>query len=152
MGYSLAYNECRQRVIVHWHSLQTNFSEFRYYRLKWIAPTLGIRESYRVVCNYTLTENDLRSSFKRQPHPDMICLSDHAMDTHGRSTDRSTCQELETPYGVPFRCLIPKVFSNLMVACRGAGFSSIAASSCRLSRTMMQIGKLQKQQRCFQKS
>ncbi len=30
---------------------------------------------------------------------------------------------------------------NLLVACRGAGFSSIAASSCRLSRTMMQLGQ-----------
>jgi hypothetical protein len=31
--------------------------------------------------------------------------------------------------------------SNVLIACRGAGFSSIAASSCRLSRTMMQLGQ-----------
>jgi len=31
--------------------------------------------------------------------------------------------------------------TNLLIACRGAGFSSIAASSCRLSRTMMQLGQ-----------
>ncbi|MBN2296628.1 MAG: FAD-dependent oxidoreductase, partial [Pirellulales bacterium] len=31
-------------------------------------------------------------------------------------------------------------WTNLMVACRGAGFSKIAASSCRLSRTMIQLG------------
>ena len=31
-------------------------------------------------------------------------------------------------------------FDNLLVAGRGAGFSHIAASSCRLSRTMMSLG------------
>jgi hypothetical protein len=30
---------------------------------------------------------------------------------------------------------------NLLIAGRVAGFSSIAASSCRLSRTMMQLGQ-----------
>jgi hypothetical protein len=30
---------------------------------------------------------------------------------------------------------------NLLVACRGASFSSIGASSCRLSRTMMVLGQ-----------
>ena len=29
---------------------------------------------------------------------------------------------------------------NLLVACRGAGFSKIAASSVRLQRTMIQLG------------
>jgi hypothetical protein len=48
---------------------------------------------------------------------------------------------LKQPYGVPFRCLLPVEFDNLAVACRGASFSSVAASSCRLSRTMMQLGQ-----------
>lgn len=42
---------------------------------------------------------------------------------------------------MPYRCLIPKGFTNLLVACRGASFSSIGASSCRLSRTMMTLGE-----------
>ena len=45
------------------------------------------------------------------------------------------------PYGIPFRCLIPKGYRNLLVACRASSFSSLAASSCRLSRTMMQMGQ-----------
>jgi hypothetical protein len=36
---------------------------------------------------------------------------------------------------------LPCAFSNLAVACRGASFSHLAASSCRLSRTMMQLGQ-----------
>ena len=31
-------------------------------------------------------------------------------------------------------------WQNLLVACRGSGFSKIAASSCRLQRTMIQLG------------
>jgi hypothetical protein len=48
---------------------------------------------------------------------------------------------LDEPYGIPYRCLLPRSLDNLLVACRGAGFSSLAASSCRLSRTMMQLGQ-----------
>jgi hypothetical protein len=63
------------------------------------------------------------------------------MDTHGAETGRAGCGELDEPYGIPYRALIPKGFRNLLVACRGASFSSLAASSCRLSRTMMQLGQ-----------
>jgi hypothetical protein len=42
---------------------------------------------------------------------------------------------------VPYRCLIPKGRSNLLIACRAASFSSLAASSCRLSRTMLELGE-----------
>jgi hypothetical protein len=44
-------------------------------------------------------------------------------------------------YGIPFRCLVPRGWENLLVAGRCAGFSHIAASSCRLSRTMMALGE-----------
>ena len=47
---------------------------------------------------------------------------------------------LDEPYGVPYECLLPRELDNLLAACRGAGLSHIAASSCRLSRTMMGFG------------
>jgi hypothetical protein len=50
-------------------------------------------------------------------------------------------KEVDFPYGIPFRCLLPVEIDNLAVACRGASFSSIGGSSCRLSRTMMQLGQ-----------
>ena len=49
--------------------------------------------------------------------------------------------ELNAPYGIPYRCLLPCGTSNVLIAGRCASFSSIAASSCRLSRTMMQLGE-----------
>lgn len=139
LGYPAAYAECRRRVLAHWHNLQTHpdFPEFQRYTISWIAPALGVRETVRVVGKYILTEHDILKGISRQTDLDIITLADHAMDRHGEG---GGCVELREPYGVPYRCLLPKGINNLLVACRGASFSSIAASSCRLSRTMMALG------------
>lgn len=138
-GYPNAMEECQRRVRAHWHHLQSDFAEFQKFRLSWVAPALGIRESRRIVGEYVLTEHDLVAGLSGQKHPDIICLVDHPMDTHGGHG--RGIGELREPYGVPYRCLIPKGRRNLLIACRAASFSSLAASSCRLSRTMMQLGQ-----------
>jgi hypothetical protein len=91
------------------------------------------------VCDYVLNENDLLAGLSGQKQADIICIADHSFDSHGGHSNHTG--ELKEPYGVPYRSLIPKGFKNLLVACRASGFSSIAASSCRLSRTMMQLGQ-----------
>jgi len=136
--YDQAYRECERRVRAFWHHVQQRWPEFRGYRVSWIAPALGVRETTRVVTEYVLTEHDIRAGLKGQSHPDIIALADHALDRHGAG---GGAFEVVEPYGVPYRCLIPQGMSNVLVACRGAGFSSLAASSCRLSRTMMQLGQ-----------
>ena len=138
LGYEAAYAECVRRVKAHWHFVQTHWPEFREYRMTWIAPMLGIRESRRVVCEKMLTENDILFGLSQQADPDIVTIADHAMDRHGEG---GGCPELNEPYGVPYRCLVPKGWRNLLIAGRAAGFSSIAASSCRLIRTMMQLGQ-----------
>jgi hypothetical protein len=125
----------RRRVAAHWDWLRT-YPHFRGYELVGIAPRLGVREGHRVVTEYVLTERDLRAGASCQTHADIVAWADHAMDIHGGDGLR----ELEAAYGIPYRCLIPRGWSNLMVACRGAGFSHLAASSARLSRTMMALG------------
>jgi hypothetical protein len=138
LGYEKAYAECQRRIRCHWHFMQTTFPEFQNYQITWVAPFLGIRETYRTLCEYMLTENDILQGLKRQKDTDIITIADHALDRHG---EEGGCPDVAEPYGIPFRCLIPKGFENLLIACRGAGFSSIAASSARLSRTMMQLGQ-----------
>lgn len=138
-GYGPAMEECRRRVAAHWHHIQTACAEFRGFRMAGVSPAPGIRESRRVVGEYVLTQHDLLAGLAAQKHDDIICIADHAMDTHG--THARGTGELAGPYGVPYRCLIPKGRRNLLVACRASSFSSLAASSCRLSRTMMQLGQ-----------
>jgi len=130
--------ECTRRVKAHWRHCQSIFEEFQRYRMKMIFPLPGIRESYRLAGRYVLTEHDVRAGRNKQTHRDIIALADHALDTHGHG---GGCSELDAPYGIPLRCLQPKEMDNLLVACRGASFSALAASSCRLSRTMIALGE-----------
>lgn len=138
LGEDAARTECTRRVSAYWHYLQKTFEEFRYYKLHSIFPMMGIRETRRIVCDYMLNQNDLIAGIKNQTHTDMIAISDHPMDTHGGSGPNG---ELKSEYGIPYRCLLPKDTVNVLIASRAAGFSAIAASSCRLSRTMMQLGE-----------
>ena len=67
-----------------------------------------------------------------------VAIADHMMDVHG---DNGLAKELDIPYEIPLECTMTKEFENLFVACRGASFSHIAASSARLSRTMLSLGE-----------
>ena len=136
LGYDGAYRRAKTIVNDHWARLQ-KYPHFKDYEFMCYAPMLGIRESYRVVGEYVLNQNDLLAGYKMQTQKDIIALADHPLDIHGKNTSLSILSEA---YGIPYRCLIPKGWSNLLVACRGASFSHLAASSCRLSRTMMAIG------------
>ena len=139
LGKEAARRECRRRMFAFWRHWQIEFPEWQRFAITWVAPELGIRETRRTLCEYMLRQQDLQLGLPGQTHPDIIAINDHPMDTHGaHGTGLGGCGGA---YGVPYRCLIPQGMRNLLVACRAAGFSSLAASSCRLSRTMMQLGQ-----------
>lgn len=111
---------------------------FDRYRLAQVFPMTGVREGPRLIGRHVLTETDVRRGCSGQAHPERwITLADHALDIHG---DGHFCGELREPFGVPYECLLPCELRNLAVACRGSSFSHLAAASCRLTRTMMQLG------------
>ncbi len=139
MNQAEAYEECTKRVQAQWDFMQYWWPEFRQFKFVKTFSMIGIRESKRIECEYMLNEYDVAGGLSKQKHPDIISITDHPFDTHGSSGKWHG--ELAEPYGIPYRSLIPKGFTNLLTACRCAGFSSIAASSCRLSRTMMQLGQ-----------
>ncbi len=138
LGPEKAYAECRHRVLAHWHWYQKNYDEFRRFRLKSIFPVMGVRETRRVRGEYVLNQRDLIATLANQKHDDIIAIADHPMDNHGGGGPSG---ELKGPYGIPYRCLLPLKTTNVLIAGRAASFSAIAASSCRLSRTMMQLGQ-----------
>jgi NAD(P)-dependent dehydrogenase (short-subunit alcohol dehydrogenase family) len=136
-GYDACMEAGRRAIVAHWNWLQS-VEPFSGYEFDSAAPMLGVRESYRVVTEYVLAQHDLVDGLERQKHSDLIAVVDHPCDVHGQGGHLG---RVEGAYGVPYRCLIPSGgWANLLVACRGAGFSKIAASSCRLSRTMIQLG------------
>ena len=104
-----------------------------------VAPRIGVRETRRILGDYVLNEHDCQAGVGNQKHTDTIAINDHAVDVHG---SKGRLYEVPNgPYGIPFRCLLPRGASNLMVASRAASFSHIAAASCRLCRTMMTLGQ-----------
>lgn len=121
----------------HWRWLQES-PDFADYELTEIAPMMGIREDWRITARYMLCQRDLLETWENQTHPDMIAVADHPCDIHGPD---GGLVPVKSAYGIPYRCLIPDdTLTNLLVACRGAGFTHVAASSCRLQRTMLQLG------------
>ena len=100
-----------------------------------MSQRLAIRDSFRVRGDYVLTGGDVRDGVR--PF-DEIASADHALDAHG---GEGFGGELKAPYGIPYRCLIASRMENLLLAGRIASFDSVAATSCRLSRTMMKLGE-----------
>lgn len=109
------------------------------YGINMLAPRVGIREGPRLKGRYVLTELDIRRGDWGRHHPDCIAWTDHAMDRH--AAEGGCLEAPNGPFGIPLRCLQPREITNLLVACRGASFSSLAASAARLQRTIMELGE-----------
>jgi len=126
--YKLAWDSYR------WQLISGNHPDWE---LVGFAPQIGVREGYRLDARYVINENDIIAGHERQTCKNVAALCDHRLDIHGSSF----CHELEHPLAIPLESLMAKEYDNLLVASRGAGFSHIAAGSCRLSRTIMTLGE-----------
>jgi hypothetical protein len=151
MEHSELMQEAQRRVLAHMHAIQQLPPDDRWatatggqgwgtWAISAIAPRIGVRETRRIVTEYVLTENDWIEGVARQKHKDIVAIADHTLDIHGRASRLPTPFPLG-PFGVPYRCLLPKGMKNLMVASRAAGFSHIASSAVRLQRTLITLGQ-----------
>ncbi|MEI6502963.1 MAG: FAD-dependent oxidoreductase [Armatimonadota bacterium] len=130
--YLLANLACRWPLVQRAYGLEL-------FGLAQLAPRIGVREGPRLKARYVLTETDHQLGNMGQHHPDCVAFTCHALDRH---SPEGGCTEAENgPVGVPLRCLQPRELDNLLVASRGAGFSSLAASAVRLQRTIMELGE-----------
>ena len=137
LGQAAAYEECRRRVFAQWKWMKRTYPRhFGSYGIREISPRVAYRETHRIVCEHMLTGAEVASGAHFE---DEIATADHAFDSHGGTSRYSG--ELSQPYGIPLRSLKPIGVANMYVAGRIAGFDVDAATSCRLSRTMMQLGE-----------
>ena len=131
--------EALRRVYAHFYWL-TSEGGYRGYTLSGIAPEIGVRESRRIIGEYVLNQLDVQGGLPKQDHADIIAIADHSLDLHGPG---GFDQALPNgAFGIPYRCLLVKGLTNLMIASRAASFSHIAASSTRLSRTIIKLGEV----------
>ena len=113
------------------------YEKFRGYKLKYIFPMIGIREDRRIIGKYVLTLRDILNTEEKVAR-NYVAYADHIIDMHGCEGERPP---IVRPYGIPYECLQTNEVENLLVASKGASFSHIASSSCRLSRTIMDMGE-----------
>ena len=111
------------------------------------APMLGIRETRRIVGEYVLTFEDYVA---RRTFEDEIARNCYYIDVHktrrarsvNRQSDSEMCAyEKGESHGIPFRCLIPRGFSNLLVAGRPISCDRIVMGSTRVMPNCFTTGE-----------
>lgn len=133
-----------QGVAQHWRERWTD--EDRPFA---ISPLPGIRQSRRIVTDYTLTFRDL---VDRSRFDDKIGEAESIADTHSVDYEfehdeavffywvcRLFRHRLRT--GLPYRMLLPRGLGNVWIACRAAGIDATAFYAVRMQRDMQRLGE-----------
>lgn len=103
------------------------------------ADYIGIRESRRINCEYTLT---MDSFYSKESFYDEIGRYSYPIDIHPMTPDKSGMKgfhdsvsmrhEDGQTYSIPYRCLVPKGINNLLVAGRCIGTDRAMQASTRV--------------------
>ncbi len=109
-------------------------------RIAATATQIGIRESRRIVGEYTLTRDDVLSG---RSFPDAVARSAYPIDIHNPSGSGTTTHRLPAgaSYEIPYRCLVPRTVDGLLVAGRCISTTHEALASTRLTPTVMTLGQ-----------
>lgn len=132
--------EAREQVFEMQKFLKENIEGFANARVISTAIQIGIRESRKIVGEYTLTEDDLLSLAR---FDDAIAVSNYAIDIHSPDGTGTRCDDFGDGqwYEIPYRCLLPKNMNNLLVAGRCISSTHEAQSSYRIMPFCAEIGQ-----------
>ncbi len=119
-------------------------------KLEWVAYVAGKRESYRLVGDLLLTEQDL---IKDKIYPDGTACSTWTIDLHypdPKNTKnfpgaefKSICKHIAIyPYPSPYRCFYSKSIDNLFMAGRNISVTHVALGTIRVMRTTGMMGEV----------
>lgn len=107
-------------------------------------PWIGVRESRRILGQYILTEDDL---MKSRRFDDSIATGCWYLDIHPNKTVVGSANDFDPkkvqpePYDIPFRSLVTRELSNLLVAGRCHSATRGAHASTRVTVTAMAMGE-----------
>lgn len=103
------------------------------------ADYLGVRESRRICCRFTLT---VEYFDREEPFADEIGRYSYPIDIHPITADEKGMRDFDKSvsrrhekggsYSIPYRSLLPKGFSNLLVAGRAMGADHDMIASVRV--------------------
>lgn len=103
-----------------------------------VAPFMGIRETRRIVGEYTLTEQDI---FDCARFDDVIGVASYPVDLHHPVGGDCTLMWCPDCYDVPYRCLVPQKVDGLLVAGRDISATHLALASVRVMGPAMCLGE-----------
>ncbi len=124
--YSRALKQGRERIYRLWNFCKKYFPGFENSYISHISDILGIRESYRVKCKYTMTKDNIINSKK----PRNIALaSNYPIDVHSNTKDNDKLEFTNNTYYLPLEALISDKYDNLYAVGRilSADFESQGA-------------------------
>ncbi len=102
------------------------------------AQLLGIRESRRIVCDYTLTVDDWLA---RRTFPDEIGRNNYYIDRHSNKATKYPHMGKGESHGIPYRILTPKGLKNVLVAGRCVSTDAATYGSMRVMPPSMVTGE-----------
>lgn len=132
--------EAREQVFEMLDFLKKNIEGFENARVLSTAMQIGIRESRKVIGEYTLTVEDLKSLARFE---DAIATANYDIDIHnpeGEGTSHYYFKRDEW-YEIPYRCLVPIGMKNLLVAGRCISATHEAQASLRIMPFCAEIGQ-----------
>ncbi len=138
---TLAEIEAREQVFEILDFLKNNIEGFENARVQSTALQIGIRESRKIVGDYILTQEDLKALAR---FDDAIAVANYEIDIHspdGSGTSHYMFKAGEW-YEIPYRCLTPKGFNNLLVAGRCISSTHEAQASYRIMPYCAELGQV----------
>ena len=115
------------------------------------GSVMGIRETRRIVGDYSITFNDY---IERRSFEDEICRNSYFIDIHSAREEAAKnfaqLEKLDTKsfrygkgesHGIPYRSLIPKGLRNVLVAGRSVSCDRIVQGSVRVMPVCLAMGE-----------
>ncbi|MCL4370351.1 MAG: FAD-dependent oxidoreductase, partial [Chloroflexi bacterium] len=104
------------------------------------APQVGIRESRRIVGEYTLTRDDVLEGRK---FPDGIARGAYPIDIHDPKGGPHFFHFIKDgdSYDIPYRCLVPVRIEGLLISGRSVSCDHDALGSVRNQATVAAVGQ-----------
>ena len=134
-----AYEKCKKEAESFAKFLIANVPGFSNATFEGVADELYIRETRHIVGEERLMVQDILES-KRSI--DDIAMGSYPIDVQTTSIyDWGYIIANPRQYYIPFGCIIPKGYSNLLICSRSASYSSIAAGSSRVVPTGMAVAE-----------
>lgn len=137
LDLTLAEMEGRRQVFSILEYLRREVPGFRDAYLTALAPRIGIRETWRILGEYVLTQEDVLSG---RQFEDAIAQSGGPMDIHHAKGEGITLHHLQKPVGIPYRCLLPREVDGLIVTGRCASATAEAMGALRGMPLVMATG------------